>query len=162
MTRKQRRLYLVAIIVIAAGIAAALVLNALEDSVSFFYSPKDIAAATPAERAGKFAPGKAFRLGGLVAENSFEEQGDDMEVRFTVVDSEAAQDVTYTGILPDLFREGQGVIAEGALAEDGTFKATRILAKHDENYMPPEVAKALEKTHEDAGVEVPDEVREVE
>jgi cytochrome c-type biogenesis protein CcmE len=137
MTRKQRRLGLVALMVVTAGVALGLVLFALNDSVSFFRTPGELAAA-PIE------PGKRFRLGGLVAEGSVERDGE--HVRFVVTDFEAETPVTYTGILPDLFREGQGVIAEGTLGADGVFAATEVLAKHDENYMPPEVADKIRES----------------
>jgi cytochrome c-type biogenesis protein CcmE len=141
MTRKQRRLGLVALMVVTAGVALGLVLFALNDSVSFFRTPGELAAA-PIE------PGKRFRLGGLVAEGSVERDGE--HVRFVVTDFEAETPVTYTGILPDLFREGQGIVAKGMLREDGVFVADEVLAKHDENYMPPEVADTLKTAHNEA------------
>ncbi len=137
MTRKQRRLVMIA----AAGgilvIAAALVLSALRDSIVFFNSPSDVA-----EK--HIAPGTRIRLGGLVAPGSLV-RGDNLEVKFSVTDGKTAMAVAYRGILPDLFREGQGVIAEGALDGAGQFKADSVLAKHDEKYMPKEVAEALKK-----------------
>ncbi len=137
MTRRQRRLALIA----GAGgvlvIAAALVLGALRDSIVFFNSPTDVV-----ERHVK--PGTRIRLGGLVSPGSVE-RGDNLNVRFQVTDGNTTMPVTYQGILPDLFREGQGVIAEGALDGAGTLKADTVLAKHDENYMPKEVADALKK-----------------
>jgi cytochrome c-type biogenesis protein CcmE len=119
------------------AVAAALVLNALRDSIVFF--------STPAAVAEKHIPvGRRFRLGGLVEPGSLE-RGDNLAVRFTVGDGNATLPVAYKGILPDLFREGQGVIAEGALDSSGVFKADTVLAKHDETYMPKDVADALKK-----------------
>ena len=137
MTRKQRRLTMIggALAVLAA--AAALVLNALGDSIVFF--------STPVMVAEKHIPvGKRFRLGGLVQPGSLV-RGDNLAVRFTVSDGSATLPVAFQGILPDLFREGQGVVAEGALDSAGVFKADTVLAKHDETYMPKEVADALKK-----------------
>jgi cytochrome c-type biogenesis protein CcmE len=125
------------------GLAAALVLTALEQNVVYFHTPADI-------RNGSVDRTSAFRLGGLVIRGSLVSLGR-QRVRFDVTDFAAATTVEYEGLLPDLFREGQGVIAEGGLREDGTFFATRILAKHDENYMPPEVAEKLRLQHSDAG-----------
>jgi cytochrome c-type biogenesis protein CcmE len=137
MTRKQRRLALLGVGLGVLGLAAALVLSALKDSIVFFNSPSDVA-----EK--HIAPGTRMRLGGLVAPGSLE-RGADMAVRFQVTDGNSAIAVAYQGILPDLFREGQGVVAEGALDPAGVFKADNVLAKHDENYMPKEVADALKK-----------------
>jgi cytochrome c-type biogenesis protein CcmE len=116
------------------GIAAALSAVAFKDTLVFFYSPSDIAA-------NGTKPGEMFRLGGMVEKNSVQHHGD--QVDFIVTDFKKTLPVTYTGILPDLFREGQGVVAQGKLEDDGVFHATTILAKHDERYMPPEVAKEL-------------------
>ncbi len=118
-------------------IAAALVLNALRDSIVFFSTP-----AMVAEK--HIAPGKRFRLGGMVESGSLV-RGDNLAVSFKVSDGNATLPVAYKGILPDLFREGQGVVAEGALDAAGVFKADTVLAKHDENYMPKDVADALKK-----------------
>ncbi|MGZ3410085.1 MAG: cytochrome c maturation protein CcmE [Xanthobacteraceae bacterium] len=138
MTRKQRRLTLIAAAGAVLVVAAALVLSALKDSLVFFNSPTDLA-----EK--HVAPGSRVRLGGLVAPGSLV-RGDNLNVRFEVTDGNRNVAVTYQGILPDLFREGQGVVTEGALASDGVFKADNVLAKHDENYMPKEVADALKKS----------------
>lgn len=119
------------------GLAVGLVLFALEDSIVFFYSPTDIS-----EKGIK--PGQRIRLGGLVAEGSVK-RGEDTTVQFAVTDTAKSIPVRFTGVLPDLFREGQGVVTEGTLGPDGTFVADSVLAKHDENYMPPEVAEALKK-----------------
>jgi len=139
MTRKRRRMYLLVALLLAFGGATALVLTALDDSVAFFYSPSDLAEKTvPA--------GQRFRLGGLVEEGSVERSSDRVSVSFRVTDTVRTVPVRYSGLLPDLFREGQGVVAEGSLDASGTFVASQVLAKHDENYMPKEVAEALKKT----------------
>ena len=135
MTRKQRRGVLIGICLAVLGVAVGLVLYAMRDSIVFFYSPTEVAEM-------KIAPGTRFRLGGLVETGSVV-RGEGTTVRFVVTDQAKTLPVTYTGVLPDLFREGQGVVAEGTLEPDGTFHADNVLAKHDENYMPPEVAKKL-------------------
>jgi cytochrome c-type biogenesis protein CcmE len=135
MTRKQRRGVLIGACLAVLGVAVGLVLYAMRDSIVFFYSPTEVAEM-------KIAPGTRFRLGGLVETGSVV-RGEGTTVRFVVTDQAKTLPVTYTGVLPDLFREGQGVVAEGTLEEDGTFHADNVLAKHDENYMPPEVAKKL-------------------
>jgi cytochrome c-type biogenesis protein CcmE len=137
MTRKGRRLLLISSALGVLGIAAGLVLFALNDTIVFFRSPSDIAAEHP-------MPGTRLRLGGLVKDGSVVKQ-DNAHVRFVVTDGGAEVAVYYAGLLPDLFREGQGVIAEGVLDGAGTFQADSVLAKHDEKYMPKEVADALKK-----------------
>jgi len=137
MTRKQRRLTLIGAGLGVLGLAAALVLFALKDSIVFFNSPTDVV-----EK--HVAPGSRIRLGGLVKEGTLK-RGDNLQVSFEVTDGNKSVPVSYTGILPDLFREGQGVVTEGALNTAGTFKADSVLAKHDETYMPKEVADALKK-----------------
>jgi cytochrome c-type biogenesis protein CcmE len=137
MTRKQRRLVLISASVGVLGLAAGLVLSALKDSIVFFNSPTDLT-----EK--HVAPGTRLRLGGLVVPGSIV-KGKDLNVRFQVTDGNRAIAVSYQGILPDLFREGQGVVTEGALDPSGAFKADSVLAKHDERYMPKEVADALKK-----------------
>jgi cytochrome c-type biogenesis protein CcmE len=137
MTRKQRRLSLIGASLGVLGLAAALVLYALNDSIVFFNSPTDVV-----EK--HVTPGSRIRLGGLVQPGSLV-RGDNLSVRFEVTDGNKSVPVSYTGILPDLFREGQGVVTEGALDSAGTFKADSVLAKHDETYMPKEVADALKK-----------------
>ena len=137
MTRKQRRLIMIGGSFAVLAVAAGLVLNAMQDSIVFF--------STPTMAMEKPAPvGKRFRLGGMVEQGSLV-RGDNLAVSFKVSDGDATLPVTYKGILPDLFREGQGVVAEGALDSAGVFKADTVLAKHDENYMPKEVADALKK-----------------
>lgn len=138
-TRKTRRLATIGAIGLVLALATALVLYALREEIVFFYSPADLA-----ER--DIAVGQAFRLGGLVEEGSWLREGDSNS--FVVTDGAAQQAVIYQGILPDLFREGQGVVAEGALDASGTYIATTVLAKHDENYVPREVENALRERGE--------------
>ncbi|HEX2655952.1 MAG TPA: cytochrome c maturation protein CcmE [Xanthobacteraceae bacterium] len=137
MTRKQRRLSLIGVGLAVLGLAVLLVASALRDNIVFFNSPTDVV-----ER--HVNPGARIRLGGLIKPGSIM-RNDNMSVRFAVTDGNKDILVTYTGVLPDLFREGQGVVAEGALDGAGLFKAETILAKHDENYMPKEVADTLKK-----------------
>ena len=135
MTRKQRRLTLIGAAGVVLGAAVALMLVAFEDTIVFFNSPTDIVAEHP-------GTDRRIRLGGLVMEGSVE-HGSDASVRFVVTDTANDLPVVYSGLLPDLFREGQGVVTEGTLGPDGVFHADTVLAKHDENYMPPEVADSL-------------------
>lgn len=137
MTRKQRRLTLIGGALAVLALAAFLVLNALRDSIVFFSTPSSIA-----EK--HIAPGQRFRLGGLVREGSIV-RGQNLNVKFDVTDGGATVPVIYQGVLPDLFREGQGIISEGAIGPDGVFKADTVLAKHDETYMPKAVADELKK-----------------
>jgi cytochrome c-type biogenesis protein CcmE len=137
MTRKQRRFAMIAAGVSVLASAVLLILFAMQDSVVFFNSPTDVV-----EK--HVVPGSRIRLGGLVSPGSVT-RGDALAVRFEVTDGNHAIPVTYQGILPDLFREGQGIVAEGALDGSGVFKADNVLAKHDETYMPKEVADALKK-----------------
>lgn len=137
MTRKQRRLTMIGGAGVVLAFAIGLVLYALNDQIVFFNSPSDVAAKS-------VEPGQRFRLGGLVKDGSFE-RGQGTTVSFTVTDTANDVPVVYTGILPDLFREGQGVVTEGAIRPDGTFVADSVLAKHDENYVPKEVAEALKE-----------------
>jgi cytochrome c-type biogenesis protein CcmE len=134
MTPKRKRLWLLVGSLAVLGVAATLVLTALNDNLVFFYSPTQVA-----EK--RIAPERRFRLGGLVETGSVQKSGP--ETRFVVTDTLKTVPVVYRGLLPDLFREGQGVVAEGSLGPDGVFVAREVLAKHDENYMPPEVAKAI-------------------
>ncbi len=135
MTRKQRRLSMIAAAGAVLAVAAVLVLVALQDQIVFFQSPTDVA-----EK--QIAPGQRIRLGGLVKEGSVV-RGEGTTVSFAVTDTEHDVSVRYTGVLPDLFREGQGVVTEGVMTPEGLFRADSVLAKHDENYMPKEVAEAL-------------------
>jgi len=139
MTRKRRRLVLVGMGMLLLGGAAALVLTAARQTLVFFYSPSEL-------QTVEVPAGRAFRLGGLVEEHSLQRDADGLTVRFRVTDLQHAVPVTYRGLLPDLFREGQGVVTLGTLGTDGTFVATEVLAKHDENYMPKNVAEALKKS----------------
>ena len=136
MTAKRKRMYLILAAIVVLGLAATMIMGALKDNIVFFISPTDIA-----EKG--LNPGDRFRLGGLVEVDSVREPSDLM-LLFRVTDMKKSVEVEYNGIVPDLFREGQGVIAEGVLAADGRFVADTVLAKHDENYMPPEVAEMLE------------------
>jgi cytochrome c-type biogenesis protein CcmE len=138
MTRKRRRLVLTGGSIGVLAVAVALMLNAFRDSIVFFNSPSDVA-----EK--HIAPGTRIRLGGLVKSGSLA-RGDHLKIRFDVTDGSREIAVAYQGVLPDLFREGQGVVAEGALDGSGVFNADTILAKHDETYMPKEVADALKKS----------------
>ena len=137
MTRKRRRLYAVAAGLVLLGAATGLVLSAFEDNLVFFFTPSEAA-----ERG--VTPGQRIRLGGIVEPESVERGG--TSVRFRVTDMQHTVAVAYAGALPDLFREGQGVVAQGSFRPDGSFAADEVLAKHDENYMPPEVAAALKKS----------------
>ena len=137
MTRKQRRGVLIGTCLAVLGVAVGLVLFALRNSIVFFYTPSEVA-----EK--HLETGQRFRLGGLVEDGSVK-RGEGTTVSFVVTDKRSTLPVTFTGVLPDLFREGQGVVAEGVLNSDGVFRADSVLAKHDENYMPPEVAKKLKE-----------------
>lgn len=138
MTPRARRLRFALLILGVLGASAGIALYALRDSVTYFHPPSEVLAKA-------IPPGRVFRLGGLVAKGSVKTRGADMAIAFDVTDGPATLRVEYAGILPDLFREGQGVVATGALDNRGVFVAREILAKHDENYMPPEVARALKK-----------------
>ena len=138
MTRKRRRLYVVGLGMLGIFAAAALVLTAFQENLVFFYSPSDLTEKS-------VPPGRRIRLGGLVEEGSIERR-DGPIVHFRVTDLSQSTPVVYEGLLPDLFREGQGVVTEGTLGPDGVFAAREVLAKHDETYMPPEVVEALKKS----------------
>ncbi len=138
MKSRHRKLLVIALAVVGLGIAATLILNAFQSNLVFFFSPSDVAA-------GKAPADRAFRIGGLVEDGSVKREGDGLTTRFIVTDTAKTIQVVYTGILPDLFKEGKGVVAEGRLGADGLFTASQVLAKHDENYMPPEAAHALEQ-----------------
>jgi len=139
MTRKRRRLMLVLLGMLALATATALVLNAFQDNLVFFHSPSDI-------QAKKIPPERRFRLGGLVEQGSVQKLADGVTVQFSVTDTANSVTVQYKGVLPDLFREGQGVVTEGSLNAQGLFVAREVLARHDETYMPPEVAKAIKES----------------
>ena len=141
MTRKKRRLWIVLACGLGVGSAAALGLTAFSDNIVFFVAPSDLAAHVA-------APGRTLRLGGLVETGSVTRDQDRGQptAHFRITDGRAAVDVSYVGILPDLFREGQGAVTLGVLQLDGTFRAQEVLAKHDETYMPKDVAEALKRT----------------
>ena len=141
--KRKKRLLLIALMVAGVAIAAGFALKAFNENLMFFYTPSAVAA--------NEAPlNHPIRVGGLVTTGSVERQADGLTVRFDITDNAETITVQYTGILPDLFREGQGIVALGQLGKDQLFVASEVLAKHDENYMPPEVADALQKTHEEA------------
>jgi cytochrome c-type biogenesis protein CcmE len=135
---RHKKLLVIVLALAGIGIAAALILNAFQSNLVFFFSPSEVAA-------GKAPTDRAFRIGGLVEVGSVQREQDGLTSRFVVTDTAKSIPVTYKGILPDLFKEGKGVVAEGKLGKDGLFTATQVLAKHDENYMPPEAAQALEQ-----------------
>jgi cytochrome c-type biogenesis protein CcmE len=138
MKPRTRRGLAIAAGLAALGVATMLVLNAFQSNLVFFFSPSQVAAQeAPKDR--------AFRIGGLVEEGSLKRDGQSLTVTFVVTDMAQRVPVSYTGMLPDLFKEGKGVVAQGKLGPDGVFRADQVLAKHDENYMPPEAAEALEK-----------------
>ena len=138
MKPRHKRVAIIAAGVAALAVAAALVLNAFQSNLVFFFSPSQIAA-------GEAPKDRAFRVGGMVQAGSVKRLGDGLTVEFVVTDTAKSVAVSYKGILPDLFREGKGVVAQGRLGPDGIFRASDVLAKHDENYMPPEAAHALEQ-----------------
>jgi cytochrome c-type biogenesis protein CcmE len=139
MTRKQRRMSIVLAGLVTLGIATALVLTAFEDSVVYFHSPTDIATRQDLQK------DRRLRLGGLVKQGTWHKAADGLTHNFAVTDTAHDIKVAYKGIMPDLFREGQGVVMEGRLQPDGSFRADDVLAKHDENYMPREVADSLKE-----------------
>jgi cytochrome c-type biogenesis protein CcmE len=141
MTPRRRRMMLVGLIVLGVGAAAAFALTAFQDNLLYFYSPSDVVA-------GKAPADRVFRVGGMVPEGSFTRPAGSLEAHFELTDFAHNVKVSYTGVLPDLFREGQGVIARGRMTDQGVFVAEEVLAKHDENYMPPEVADSLKKQHQ--------------
>jgi cytochrome c-type biogenesis protein CcmE len=138
MKPRHKRITLIVLGVALLGGAAALVLNAFQSNLVFFFSPSQIAA-------NEAPRGKAFRIGGMVETGSLVRANDGLTVQFNVTDTAKVVPVTFTGILPDLFKEGKGVVAQGRLGPDGMFVATEVLAKHDENYMPPDAARAIEQ-----------------
>ena len=140
MKPRHRRFLWIGAGLLALGGAAALTLSAFQSNLVFFFSPTQVVA--------REAPqGRAFRIGGLVEPGSLQRDPNSLTVRFRVTDTAQTIGVVYTGLLPDLFKEGKGVVAQGSLQPDGTFRATEVLAKHDENYMPPEAKAAIEKAH---------------
>lgn len=138
MKPRHRKLAFIVLVVAVLGAAVALALNAFQSNLVFFFSPTQVAN-------GEAPSGRAFRIGGLVEAGSVRREADGLATRFAVTDTARTIPVVYTGILPDLFKEGKGVVAEGRFGPDGLFAATQVLAKHDENYMPPEAAHAVEQ-----------------
>ena len=140
MKARHRRFAWIAAGVAVLGLAVALVLNAFQSNLVFFFTPSQVVA--------KEAPqGRPFRIGGLVEAGSLQRTPNSLDVKFIVTDTVQRLPVTYNGMLPDLFKEGKGVVAQGSVGADGVFRATEVLAKHDENYMPPEAAAAVDKAH---------------
>lgn len=143
MKPRHKRIAAIAFGVVALGVAAALVLSAFQKNLVFFFTPSQIAS-------NEAPQGRTFRIGGMVEKGSVRRQADGVTVQFTVTDTAKSIPVTYRGQLPDLFREGKGVVAQGQLGADGVFRANEVLAKHDENYMPPEAKEAVEKARQAA------------
>ena len=146
MKPRHRRFAWIGAGVLLLAVAAALELNAFQSNLVFFFSPSDVAE-------NRAPQGRAFRIGGMVVEKSLARASDGLTVRFAVTDTVKTVPVVYTGILPDLFKEGKGVVAQGKIGPDGVFHATEVLAKHDENYMPPEAAAAIDQAHNRAAME---------
>jgi len=146
MKARQKRLVFVGLAIVGVGAAATLALSALQTNIAYFFSPAQV-------QAGEHPPDAVFRVGGVVVEDTLKRQADGLTVRFNVTDNAAVVPVSYTGILPDLFSEGQGVVAKGRIGTDGVFYADEVLAKHDESYMPPEVADTLQTAHAEGVVE---------
>ncbi len=138
MKNRHKRAALIVGGLAALGIAATLLLNAFQSNLVFFFTPTQV-------RAGEAPQSRTFRIGGMVQSGSVQRQNDDLTIKFIVTDTAKEVPVVYTGILPDLFREGKGVVAQGKLSEDGLFHADEVLAKHDENYMPPEAQHAMDQ-----------------
>jgi len=146
MTPRKKRIVIVCSILAGMGLAAALILTAFEKNLLYFYSPTQVIA-------GEAPTTRAFRIGGMVVDGSVERDPESLKVSFVLTDTLKEIEVHYKGILPDMFREGQGIVANGKLDSDGVFQASEVLAKHDENYMPPEVAQALQAV----GAEIPNQ-----
>ena len=147
MKARHRRFAWIGVGVVILGAAVALVLNTFQSNLVFFFTPTQVAQ--------KEAPqGRPFRIGGLVENGSIKRIPNSVDVTFVVTDTAQRVPVTYSGLLPDLFKEGKGVVAQGSLGPDGTFRATEVLAKHDENYMPPEAAAAVDQAHKGKGMSV--------
>ena len=140
---RKKRLALIALMLAGIAVGLTFALKALDENIMFFFTPTEVAN-------GKAPKNRLFRMGGMVVTGSVSRPGDGLTAQFDLTDNEQQVTVHYTGILPDLFREGQGIIANGEVGDDGIFVAQEVLAKHDENYMPPEVAEAMKKTHESA------------
>ena len=143
MKPRHKKLIVIALGVAALGVATALVLRAFNENLVFFFTPSEVVE-------HKAPQGRTFRIGGMVEKGSVKREPDGVTVRFVVTDTAKSIPVAYRGSLPDLFREGKGVVAQGQLGADGVFQAREVLAKHDENYMPPEAAEAVKRAHETA------------
>jgi len=141
MTPRRKRLLAVVAILVGVGAATALAMRAFDDNLLYFYNPTQVLA-------GDAPQGRTFRIGGMVENGSVKRQPDGVTVRFVVTDTAKSIPVEFRGALPDLFREGKGVVAQGRVGADGVFRAAEVLAKHDENYMPPEAADAVKRAHE--------------
>jgi cytochrome c-type biogenesis protein CcmE len=141
--RRHKRIAAILAGIVALGVATALVLSAFNKNLVFFFTPSQVAA-------NEAPQGRTFRIGGLVEKGSVKRQPDGVTVAFVVTDTARSMPVQFKGSLPDLFREGKGVVAQGQLGPDGVFRANEVLAKHDENYMPPEAKEAVEKAHQAA------------
>ncbi len=141
MNKRSKRKLLVVLVLFGVSVATVLGLTAFEENLLYFYSPSDV-------KAGKAPDNRSFRVGGLVVAGSVERSPNSLAVKFDLTDNTAIVPISYTGILPDLFREGQGIVAMGKMDDNGLFVAEEVLAKHDENYMPPEVADALKAAEE--------------
>lgn len=140
---RKKRLALIGLMLAGIAVGLTFALKALDENIMFFRTPTEVAK-------GEAPKDRLFRMGGMVVTGSVSRPGDGLTAQFDLTDNESQVTVRYTGILPDLFREGQGIIANGKIGDDGVFVAQEVLAKHDENYMPPEVAEAMKKTHESA------------
>lgn len=148
MKPRQKRILYIVLAIAAVGLAVGLVLNALKDNVSLYFTPTQVY--------NKEAPqGRSFRIGGLVEEGSIQRENDGLTVHFMITDLKQKLPVVYKGILPDLFKEGKGVVAQGKMEADGVMHASEVLAKHDENYMPPEAADALKRAEAASAVSAP-------
>ena len=143
MKSRYRRLTAVVLVLIGVAVAAGFALKAFNKNILYYYTPSQVAA-------GAAKPGQMFRMGGMVVNGSVQRTPGSMTVRFTLTDMQHSVPIVYTGILPDLFREGQGLVVHGTLSADGQFTADEVLAKHDEKYMPPEVAAAIKKAQDQA------------
>jgi len=144
MTPRRKRIVLIAGGLAALSLATALVMNALDNSIAFYFTPTQVAA-------GEAPRNKAFRIGGMVKEGSIRREADGLTVQFIVTDTAKEVPVGYKGVLPDLFKEGKGAVVQGKIGDDGRFVATEVLAKHDENYMPPEAQHAIDEAHKASG-----------
>ena len=145
---RHKRFILIAIGLGLLGLAAMLVLNAFQSNMVFFYTPTQV-------EKGEVPHGTGFRIGGLVVKDSLKREDDGLTVRFVITDTAKTVPVVYKGVLPDLFKEGKGVVAQGKIGADGIFVASEVLAKHDENYMPPEAAEALKRAQQGGTMTMP-------